>query len=109
MKVIRSVAFEESDANWTRTISLVSSTTADDISKTISLQTPHVRGQEQRPIDKSQRKEAVESVPLKRQRSRGDWSDTGVRIGGKGNGQDRVGVDDKGAGHIDWGGGGRPR
>ena len=37
MKVIRSVSFEESDANSTRTISLDSSTTVDEISKITSL------------------------------------------------------------------------
>jgi len=58
---------------------------------------------------KVKRNVAMESVPLKRQRSHGDWSDTRVKIG-KSNGHDRLGVEDKRAGHVDWGGGegGRP-
>jgi len=51
----------------------------------------------------------MESVPLKQQRFRGDGSDTRVRIGGKGNGHDRLGVEDKRAGNDDRRGGRRPR
>ena len=85
MQVIRSVIFDESEANSMRTISLDSSTTVDDISMITSLQNSALTSKETASALTIGMGRQVESIPLKRQRSSdSDWSDARVRIGGKG-------------------------
>jgi len=52
----------------------------------------------------------MELLPLKSQHPcGGNWSDARVRIGRKGNGHQRCGVDEEGAAHVDCGGRGPER